>query len=75
MDEKYASAVYTYPFIWSNFNEENQAGIFSEKNGLKHKHKFIANTSFNIWIGDQKDTNIARHIHAYEYRNKRKDVF
>lgn len=74
-DEKYNAAIFTFPFTWSNFNEGNQAGIFLEKNGLKHKNKFITNESFNIWINDLENPELAKHIHAYEYKNKRKENF
>lgn len=74
-DEIYNSAIYTFPYTWSNFNLENPAGIFMERNGLKHKKKFIPNESFNIWITDYDNPSLAKHIHAYEYRNKRKEAY
>ena len=69
-EEGYQTAIFTFPYTFENFNKKNPAGIQINPNGMKHKKKYIANTSFNLWLRSTNEYD-ASHIHGYEYKIKK----
>jgi len=70
LQSKHDSGIVNLPYNWDNVNKGNKLGFKFNKTGLKHKKKYIANESFNIWL-DSGIESEAYHVHMANYDKKK----